>query len=151
MGAVVMARPTDQALAAPVEGFDPSRVYGWLLSMTRQGEDHIWRGAEEALRYLNWLTERNDFWKRRADGNREQARINYDSYLSLWAEHGGPQLPPRLRDSDGSPKGGDGTAPCASTTARAEGIAEPIPAPSPDRPSDIRKEGAVSPTRDERA
>jgi hypothetical protein len=30
-------------------GFDPSRVRGWLVSMTKQGEDYIWRPAEKAL------------------------------------------------------------------------------------------------------
>lgn len=31
------------------DGFDRTRVRGWLVAMTRQGEDQIWRGAVNAL------------------------------------------------------------------------------------------------------
>lgn len=36
-------------------GCDPSRVRAWLVGMTKQGEDRIWRGAQEALQYLDSL------------------------------------------------------------------------------------------------
>lgn len=35
--------------------FDPSRVRAWLVSMTKYGEDNVWRGAEKALQYLDAL------------------------------------------------------------------------------------------------
>jgi hypothetical protein len=34
-------------------GFDPARVRAWLVGMTKQGEDRIWRGAQEALRLFD--------------------------------------------------------------------------------------------------
>jgi hypothetical protein len=34
---------------------DAPRVRGWLQAMRMQGEDRIWRGADEALRYVDAL------------------------------------------------------------------------------------------------
>lgn len=53
----------------------------------------------EAADEIERLRAKVDFWMRNSERNREQASLNHDCYLRLWAEHGGPELPPRLRDS----------------------------------------------------
>lgn len=33
----------------------PPRIHGWLQAMRMQGEDRVWRGADETLRYVDAL------------------------------------------------------------------------------------------------
>ena len=53
-------KPDPISVGSGPSGFDPARIRGWLQAMRMQGEDRIWRGADETLRYVEALERKCD-------------------------------------------------------------------------------------------
>jgi hypothetical protein len=62
---------------------NPERVRAWLISMTKQGEDNVWRGAEKALHYLDALVAEHDGLYSLAKANNQLAKMN-GSHRDEW-------------------------------------------------------------------
>jgi hypothetical protein len=71
------SNPSDQAPAGLVGSrFDPSRVRHWLIVMSKQGEDQVWRGAQKALACFDALIDENIRLHGLCKANNELARMN---------------------------------------------------------------------------
>jgi hypothetical protein len=83
---------TPEELLAEQSAFFPATWLEPALEAIREAQN-------DAADEIEHLREKVAFWMRSSERHLEQARRNHDSYQRLWAEHGGPELPPRLEAS----------------------------------------------------